>query len=183
MKTIQVPTHTQVSSQNQAIFDNLKQQIGKVPNLYATLALSDVALKANLDFAGAFEKSDFTNKEAQAVYLAVSEVNQCTYCLAAHTALAQMNGFTEDETFLLRAATIEDVKLKALTQLAKSISENKGRPTEELVDNFFKAGYNEAALINLIGLVSAKIFSNFVHNTTKIPVDFPAAKPLEEVTI
>ena len=44
MKTITVPTYEQVSPTNQAIFDNLKEGLGFVPNLYATFAHSDTAL-------------------------------------------------------------------------------------------------------------------------------------------
>lgn len=44
MNTIQVPTRDQVSPANQALFDQLKKGLGMVPNLYATLALSEHAL-------------------------------------------------------------------------------------------------------------------------------------------
>ena len=35
MSTFNVPTRDQVSSNNQAIFDNLQKALGFVPNLYA----------------------------------------------------------------------------------------------------------------------------------------------------
>ncbi len=44
MTTITVPTRDDVSPANQAIFDNLKKALGTVPNLYATMALSEHAL-------------------------------------------------------------------------------------------------------------------------------------------
>ena len=44
MTTINVPSREEVSAANQAIFDNLKKSLGKVPNLYATLAHSEHAL-------------------------------------------------------------------------------------------------------------------------------------------
>ena len=40
-----VPTRNEVSTENQAIFDNLEKSIGFVPNIYATYAYSDFALK------------------------------------------------------------------------------------------------------------------------------------------
>ena len=38
----------------------------------------------------------------QAINLAVSQANECNYCLAAHTALGKMAGFSEEETLDLR---------------------------------------------------------------------------------
>lgn len=48
MKTFNVPTREEVSPANQVLFDNLKKGIGKVPNLYATMAHSENALGAYL---------------------------------------------------------------------------------------------------------------------------------------
>jgi len=95
MSTFNVPTRDQVSEQNQAIFDNLKSQLGFVPNLFATYAYSDNALKNYLDFSGA--PSSLKAKEKEVVNLAVSEVNSCEYCLAAHTAIVKMNGYNDDQ--------------------------------------------------------------------------------------
>ncbi|MEM9984311.1 MAG: carboxymuconolactone decarboxylase family protein, partial [Bacteroidota bacterium] len=44
MATISVPTRSEVSENNQHIFDNLQKNLGFVPNLYATFAYSDTAL-------------------------------------------------------------------------------------------------------------------------------------------
>jgi len=73
----------------------LKKQVGFVPNLFATYAYSENALKNYLDFSGA--PSSLKAKEKEAVNLAVSEVNNCEYCLAAHTAIGKMNGYTDDQ--------------------------------------------------------------------------------------
>jgi AhpD family alkylhydroperoxidase len=46
--------------------------------------------------------SSFTAKEREAINLIVSQVNECDYCLAAHTSLAKMRGFTEEQTIDIR---------------------------------------------------------------------------------
>ncbi|MEM6336383.1 MAG: carboxymuconolactone decarboxylase family protein [Bacteroidota bacterium] len=179
MKTFSVPTLESAPEASRPIFEALTAKLGMVPNLYAVEGYSAGALKGSLDFAQALEAGVFSSKEAQAIYLAVSEVNQCSYCLAAHTMLGTMVGFSKEDTFDLRAGTPSDTKLRALTQLARAITETHGRPSEALVDAFFDAGYDDQALIELIGLVSVKTFSNYVHNLTQVPVDFPAAEPLQ----
>jgi len=180
---IQVPTRDQVDANAQGIFDNLKAQLGMVPNLYATIGYSGDALGNFLTYSGNAGGDSFTKKEKEAIDLAVSEVNGCTYCLAAHTALGKMAGFTEEETIALRAGTIADERLAAISKLAASISRNRGKAEEALIKNFFAQGFKEKGLIDLISAVTAITFTNFVHGATQVPVDFPAAKVLEPATV
>jgi len=97
MTTFQVPTREQVSAQNGQIFDNLQKGLGFVPNLYATFGLSENGLGAYMALQQSQTKSVFKAKEREAVNLVVSQVNKCIYCLAAHTALGKMNGFTDEQ--------------------------------------------------------------------------------------
>lgn len=178
MKTYSVPTREQVTPNNQAIFDNLKKVVGFVPNLYATFAHSENALGNYLALQNG--KTSLKAKEKEVVNLVVSEVNQCLYCLSAHTAIAKMNGFTEDQILEIRAGEISfDAKLDALVKLAKGIVENRGHASNEAIDNFYAAGYNEGNLIDVVVLVGDKIITNYLHALTNIPVDWPVAVKLE----
>ena len=95
MSTINVPKREEVSAANQAIFDNLEKAVGFVPNLFATYAHSENALGNYLTLSNA--KTSLKAKEKEVVNLAVSQVNNCIYCLSAHTAIGKMNGFTDDQ--------------------------------------------------------------------------------------
>ena len=182
MATFTVPTRAQVSTQNQAIFDNLQKGLGFVPNLYATFGLSENGLGAYMAFQQSHNKSVFKAKEREAINLAVSQANNCVYCLAAHTALGKMNGFTDEQILQLRAGYADfDPKLDALVKLAKDITETKGHPSAERIDGFMAAGYAQNDIVDLVLLVGDKIISNYLHSITQIPVDFPAAPVLEAV--
>tara|TARA_R110000765_G_scaffold69068_1_gene133714 strand:- start:1157 stop:1690 length:534 start_codon:yes stop_codon:yes gene_type:complete len=177
MSTFNVLTRDEVSENNQAIFDNLKKALGFVPNLYATYANSDTALENYLTFANA--KTSLSAKEKEVVNLAVSQVNDCIYCLSAHTAIGKMNGFNDEQILELRAGKASfDAKLNALAQLAKNVTENRGRTDEKVLENYFAAGYTKANLIDTISLVGDKTISNYIHSTTQVPVDFPVAPSL-----
>ncbi|RFZ82190.1 carboxymuconolactone decarboxylase family protein [Mucilaginibacter terrenus] len=179
MKTITVPAREQVSDESQLLFDQIQKKMGKVPNLYATIGYSAHALKAMLEFdATLSNQSAFTAKEREAINLVVSQVNLCNYCLAAHTTLAQLRGFTKDETLTIRKGHASDAKLDAVIQLAQSIAENKGKAEAAVLEQFFAIGYNEAALIELIGLITLRTFTNYVYSNTDIPIDFPIADEL-----
>jgi len=127
----------EISSESNEILDQVKKKIGMIPNLYRHIAHSPNALKGILDLGNALNNGEFNKKEVQAIDLVISEENECQYCLAAHTAVAKMLGFTEEDTIKLRKTTIDDPKLRALTQLAKEILNRKGFPSEKLINNFF----------------------------------------------
>lgn len=180
MTAFTVPTRETVSPANQAIFDQLKGQLGFVPNLYATLALSEHALGNYLAFQNA--RSSITGKAREVVNLVVSQVNDCAYCLAAHTAIGAMVGFTPGQILEIRAGRAAfDAKLDALAKLTRSIALNRGRAEPALVDAFFAAGWTQEHLVDAIVVIGDKTVTNYLHATTSVPVDFPAAPALPSV--
>ena len=182
MSTFNVPKREEISSNNQAIFDNLEKAVGFVPNLFATYAHSENALGNYLALSGA--KTSLTAKQKEVVNLAVSQVNNCIYCLSAHTAIGKMNGFTDEQILELRAGEASfDVKLDALARLARNITENREATDDAVLENFFNSGWTKENLIDTIVLVGDKTISNSLHRTTNVPVDFPVAQPLEVVEI
>jgi uncharacterized peroxidase-related enzyme len=178
MSKINVPTREEVSANNQAIFDNLEKSLGFVPNLYATYAHSDTALENYLNFSNA--KTSLPAKEKEVINLAVSQVNECLYCLSAHTAIAKMNGYSDEQILEIRAgfSTI-NTKTDALARLTRSMTVNRGKTPDAVLENFFAAGFTKAHLIDVISLVGDKTISNYIHSTTQVPVDFPIAQALE----
>lgn len=174
---INVPTRNEVNPTNQEIFDGLEKAVGFVPNLFATYAHSNNALKNFLDFSGG--ETSLKAKEKEVVYLAVSEVNSCQYCLSAHTVFAGMNGFTPEQILDIRSGKAPfDNKLDALARLSKDITENRGATSPEVLENYFAAGWTKENLIDTINLVGDKTSTNYVHRTTQVPIDFPIAQPL-----
>lgn len=182
MSTFNIPKREEVSENNQAIFDNLKNALGFVPNLYATYAHSNTALENYLNFTNA--KTSLSAKEKEVVNLAVSQVNECLYCLSAHTAIGKMNGFTDEQILELRAGGASfNTKLNALARFAKNVTENRGRTDDGVLNNFLNEGYTKGQVIDVISLVGDKTISNYINNTTQIAIDFPEAQPLEAVGV
>jgi AhpD family alkylhydroperoxidase len=177
MTQFNVPTRDDVSPANQALFDNLKKGLGFVPNLYATLAYSEHALGNYLAFQNA--KSSITGKAREVVNLVVSEVNQCEYCLAAHTVIGKMHGFTDAQVLDIRSGTARfDSKLDALARLVKSIAVERGHADPVLIDAFFAAGWTRENLVDAIMIIGDKTVTNYLHGVTRVPVDFPVVPRL-----
>ena len=177
MTTINVPEREQVAPANQAIFDSLQNALGFVPNLYATFAHSETALGTYLALQNA--KSSLSGKEREVINLVVSQVNACAYCLAAHTMMGKMVGFSDAQVIELRRGHAPfDAKLDALAKLVHNITEKRGHADQALVKAFFEAGYTTGNLVDAVVIIGDKIISNYLHGTTLVPVDFPAAPAL-----
>jgi uncharacterized peroxidase-related enzyme len=180
MTNFNVPTREEVSSNNQEIFDNLKKAVGFVPNLYATIAHSDTALGNYLQFQNS--KTSLSNKEKEVVNLVVSQVNGCSYCQAAHTAISKLNGFSEEQILELRQGYFSsNEKFDALVKVAKAITLNKGKVDDTTLETFFNAGYSKGTLVDVILAVGDKVVMNYLHNLTQIDIDFPVAQELESI--
>ncbi len=177
MNTFSVPTRDDVSPANQALFDSLKKGLGMVPNLYATLAHSQHALGNYLTFQNA--RSSINGKAREVVNLVVSQVNACEYCLAAHTVIGGMAGFTPEQILEIRGGSADfDAKLDALAKLVKNIATQRGHADPALVQAFLDAGWTKENLVDAIVVIGDKTVTNYLHGTTQVPVDFPAAPKL-----
>ncbi|WP_196885917.1 carboxymuconolactone decarboxylase family protein [Aureivirga sp. CE67] len=178
MEKFAVPTKDQVSENNQAIFDNLNNALGFVPNLYAYFAKNDTALGDYLALQN--RKSTLRAKEREVINLIVSQVNNCRYCQSAHTVLGKMNGFTDEQVLELRSGSASfDPKLDALVKFTKSVTINRGRTSEAEKEAFFNAGYTEANMIDVVIIIGDKIISNYIHNLADFAIDFPLAEELK----
>lgn len=178
MPRFQVPTRDDVAPANQSLFDQIRKRLGFVPNLYATFALSDTALDNYLALQNA--KTSLSPREAEVVSLVVSQVNDCAYCLAAHTALGKMRGFDDTQILEIRGGRATfDARLDALARLVREIALTRGHPAAERVDAALAAGFTRANLVDAVVLVGDKTISNYLHGMTQVPVDFPAAPPLQ----
>ncbi|MBJ2176011.1 carboxymuconolactone decarboxylase family protein [Aureibaculum sp. A20] len=172
-----VPTREEVSSNNQAIFDTLKSNLGFVPNLYAYYAKNETALPDYLALQN--RKSTLKAKEREVINLVVSQYNGCRYCQSAHTALGKMNGFNDTQILELRKGTASfDEKLNALAEFTLAAASNKGNVSEEVKNNFFNAGYTESNMIDAVIIIGDKTISNYIHNLAGFEIDFPIAAEL-----
>ncbi|MFZ1800068.1 MAG: carboxymuconolactone decarboxylase family protein [Chitinophagaceae bacterium] len=160
------------------LFNSIERTYGMLPNMYAVIGNSPNALGSYFTYSQAQTNGSFNSKEREAIFLAVSQENGCTYGLSAHTAVAMMNGFSEPETLQLRAGTIQDKKLNVLTRLARSVTFNRGRADEQLIDEFFEAGFDQKALVDLVAIVIEKSFTNYIGRLSQPEIDFPIAKNL-----
>jgi len=178
MKPFEVPSYDSVSAEAKPAFDRFIKLTGKMPNLYAVIGNSATTLNAYLAYVQAQAKGSFHAKDREAIYLIVSELNGCEYCLASHTVSALKNGWKEEETLSIRAGTFPEIKWQVLYQLIKSVIDRKGEVGDGLLDQFYQLNYTNEALMDLMALINIMSFTNYVYRLIRVPIDFPPAKPI-----
>ncbi len=167
-------THTIDSAPpaSKPILTAVKQKMGFIPNLMATMAESPVMVESYLTLMGLFDKTELSETERQIVLMTNNRLNGCTYCMAAHTAVSKMSGVDERVIEALRSGSpIDDPKLEALREFAIIIHQTHGRPSETQVDAFLDAGYTKQTVLEVVVGTSLKVLSNYTTPITEPPLD------------
>ncbi len=141
-----------------------KKEMGMIPTMYGNMAnFPDLLATYRFGYAALRKNSSFTSAEVEVVFLSISFVNQCEYCMAAHSFLADVaSNVPKDVTDAIRAGfPIADKKLESLSEFTKTMVTKKGNPTPEDVEKFLAAGYNETQILEIILAISVKIISNY----------------------
>ena len=144
--------------------DTALKQTGMIPNMYANMANSPGLLETYLFGYNLFRKeSGFTPAEQEVVLLTISRVNECTYCMAAHSLIAEVvsKAPTQVISALRTDQPLEDRKLAAVSQFTRLMVELRGRPTDEDVRAFIAAGYTERHVLEIILAIAVKTISNY----------------------
>jgi uncharacterized peroxidase-related enzyme len=183
MSRLTIPTLADAPGASKPILDAVNQQLGVVPNLFRLLSSSPAALTALTSLSGALGKS-LDVKTRERVALAVAQVNGCNYCLSAHTYLGlNVAKIGPDEIALNRKGASSDPKANAVVRFAAQVAEKRGHVSDEDLAAIRSAGYSDAQVLEIIGLVIENFFTNFVNEVARTEIDFPVvnAKDLAAV--
>jgi uncharacterized peroxidase-related enzyme len=158
------------------LFAKIKKAAGRVPNAYATIGTHSPAALANMLgtdqvlSAGSLSKSDI-----EAIKLAVSEINGCDYCVAAHTLMGKLSGLPADAMKQVRAGEATgDAKRDALVRFVRLLVSSSGTVAASELDAVRAAGYSEQQVIEALLAVSSITFTNLVNRVNDTTLDFPA---------
>ena len=145
---------------------------GFLPNLYRNMSEAPALLEGYLTLSKIFDTTSFTETERQIVLMTNNRLNGCTYCMAAHTTLAQMGGVADDVVASLRdGSAIADPRLEALRQFAIIINETRGYPSDGDISAFLEAGFTKQNALEVLVGTALKVLSNYTNHITHTPLD------------
>ena len=173
MTTFTVHTPETAPSASRPLLQGIERAYGFVPNLFAIFAESPAALAGALAMAHAFSQSTLTPAEQQLVALAVSEANDCEFCMAAHSTIAKRVAKADPAliTAVRAREPLPDAKLDALVTFTRKVVEQRGFVADSDVAALFEAGYSRAQLIEVLLGVGMKTFNNYVDHIARVPLN------------
>ena len=170
------PVHTIESApeRSKPALQQLQSAFGMIPNLIGAMSSSPVLINS---LVGLFEKvhgASFTEPQVQIVLLTDAVTNASAWAVAFHTALALKEGIDPADVRAIRERRLpNDAKLAALSALAKTMIEKRGRLDDQDVDRFIAAGFDKDHALAVIAIVAASTITNYTGSITKPPLEAP----------
>jgi uncharacterized peroxidase-related enzyme len=158
---------------SKATLEQLRKEVGFLPNLAATMAESPAMLAAFTTMRSLYGRTSFTGIEREVIALAAQFENACTYCMAAHSTFAAMHGAPEEVIESLRTgrAPADDPRLAALSTFTRRVIHTRGAVTAGDIDVLLDAGFERAQVLEVfVGIGMANLAAQ-MHHVCGCPVD------------
>jgi alkylhydroperoxidase family enzyme len=170
------PVHTIESApaQSKPVLQQLQQAFGLIPNIAAAMAASPVLING---FIGLFERvhaSSLTERQIQTLLLTNAVTNASEWAVAFHTALALKEGVSPADVGAIRRGVLpDDAGLAALSMLARTLIEKRGRLAVSDQKRFLEAGFSSGQILEVIAVVAASTITNYTGSVTRPPLEAP----------
>lgn len=174
LPTLQLVDHATAEGGRKTILDQALKQAGMVPNMYRGMANAPAVLSTYLHGYALFRsESGLTPPEQEVVFLAVSEVNGCDYCTAAHSMIAdKKSGVPAAVLQAIRGRqAIPDERLAALFHFTQEMVRTQGQPAEPVLERFLNVGFDETKVLYVILAIAVKTLSNYSNHAFATPLD------------
>ncbi|MGY5052052.1 carboxymuconolactone decarboxylase family protein [Streptomyces sp. 900105755] len=176
MSRLDVPASEDVSAGAQQILGNMGAQLGFVPNMFRTLSSNPAVLEAVTTLQGTLSRA-LDARTRHSIALAVSQANDCSYCLAMHTYVAtEFGGMSRDDIELGRAGSSVDPKRAAAARFAQQVVESRGQVSDTDLAEVRGAGYTDAQILAIVAVAVQFLLTNFINNVNRTDLDVPAAE-------
>jgi len=169
----------QATGQAQRLLKGIQSKLGFAPNIMRTMANSPAVLQGYLEFSNTLSKGNLSPKFREQVALAVSEINDCQYCLAAHSAIGRSVGLSEEAIGDSRRGESPDTKEATALAFTRNVVENRGWVSDEDIAKLRKVAFSQGDIVELMANISLTLFTNYFNHVAETEVDFPAVSALE----
>jgi alkylhydroperoxidase family enzyme len=145
-----------------------------IPNILGAIATSPVLINSLVGLFGNVHGGSFSEAQVQIVLLTDAVTNASAWAVAFHTALALKEGIDAADVEAIRGGrSPEDAKFAALSTLAKTMIEKRGRLNDVDVDRFIEAGFAKDQVLEVIAAVAASTITNYTGSIAKPPLEAP----------
>ena len=142
-------------------------------NIFKSMANNAGVAKAFMQFSQGVKAGALTDAEHEIIALTVAQKSGCDYCLAAHTKMAEAAGINNDLAIQIRQGTADNDRHQALLDFTSAILKNDGWVSDEQLEAFREAGYDDDAVVEVIGEIAVMTFTNLFNHVNHTEIDMP----------
>jgi uncharacterized peroxidase-related enzyme len=156
------------------LLEEALRRFGVIPNMHRAMANSPALLQGYLDLSAALNRGTFSGAIRERIALAVAQGNACSYCLSAHSYLAEHVAHLDgSEITEARKATAGDPKIAAILAFAAAVNEGRGSVGDHDVAAARGAGVTDAEIAETIGHIALNVMTNYFNKAFDVDIDFP----------
>jgi len=144
---------------------------GKHLNIFKGIANNPNVFQAVLGFMGGVKGGALTAQEHELLALSIGGTNGCKYCQAAHSMVAAGAGLSGDVIEKAKKNESDDPKETALLNFTKAVMGTKGFVSDEELNTFKAAGFDDAAVVEVIGAIAVNTFTNYFNHVNDTEID------------
>jgi AhpD family alkylhydroperoxidase len=145
--------------------------------MFRIAAQSPVGLETMLSMFGTLAGGTLGAQLQEQLAIAVSQFNECDWCLSAHTAIGRKHGLSQAELDAARSAESSDPKASAALKLAHRVLSDRGHIDDADIAAARAAGFTDGQVVEVVANVALTVFTNYLNNVSKTHNDFGSLKP------
>jgi alkylhydroperoxidase family enzyme len=172
MFTYQVHTIESAPEKSKPLLELFNGAMGFVPNLPGAIANSPALADSLLGVFQNVHGGSFAEAENQILLLTNAVTNSSSWAVAFHTALALKQGIDPADVQAIRERKLpKPQRYAALSRLAKTLIEKRGRLTDDDVTTFLEAGFEKEQVLDVVLVVAASTMTNYAGKVTNPPLE------------
>lgn len=171
------PEHA--TGRTKELLEATNQQLGRVPNLYRSMAQSPAALEGYLSFRSALGRGLLSLQMRERIALLTAAINDCGYCVSAHTFRGAKAGISETDMASTQRAYSDVPKDAAALQFVDTLVRHHGLVSDVDFAKVKSQGWTDEEIGEMVAHVALNVFSNYFNQVAKPELDFPSVEVLD----
>ena len=167
--------------ETQSMLEEIQKSFGFVPNALEAMSAEPALLKAYVGIEALLPVCSLTIIEQELVMLTVSVVNNCEYCVAAHSLTSKILSSEQVDSLRIHQV-LGDFKLQRLRETTEQIVRQQGHLSEQQLSEFLNAGYSRSQLLAIVLIISFKTIANYSNNINAPELDHVFLSKKWEIT-
>ena len=154
------------------VLEDVQSHYQFIPNALGAMVESPEAVKSYLKLDELVSQNSLTDEQRHVVFLTISREFECSYCVAAHTAFAQMGQVDGDIIKHLREGNVlDDPGLEVLQNFVSRLVQTNCQLSEKEVADFLAHGYSRRNILDIITMVANKLIAVFANRIMGTDLD------------